>query len=186
MTFDEVQETTKNLHALNTLEERKEFYKYAQEVEEDGYILDIGTCAGGSAFVFALSSKPSVSVITVDPEINQSFIENRKALGLESKIIYRKMTSSQLANEWIGGECISLMFVDGIHSGTGVTDDFNNFYPYIKDGGIIMFHDYFLYDGIRMAVDEIVKSGKAKKVDLIDSVYKKEIRTGLFIIQKTK
>lgn len=182
MTFQLLQDLTDNIKANNTVEERKAFYKYSKDLRNTS-ILDIGTAFGGSAFVFALASHPSVNVFTIDPNKNENFFIWRERLRLQFKLTYFEDKSENVAKNWLPETKLSLVFVDGVHSYEGVKSDFENFYHLIKKGGIVMFHDYYMYDGIKDAVDEIVKSGKLKKLEIIDSLYQNEARTGLFIGQ---
>ena len=180
MKIEEVLEKTKNVHALSTDEEKKTFYKYASKVPDMGTIVDIGTCAGGSAFIFALASKPSVNVVTIDPAENSSFIENLKVLDNEKKIIYIKDISESAVKKFAGD--IDLIFIDGVHSYRGVKNDFTWFKPFMNKDTIIMFHDYYLYKNkIGKAIDELVDTGEIEKIEIIDSLYKGSVRTGLFI-----
>jgi len=180
MNNSEIEETIKNIQSLNTPEERVAFIKYARQVPSGGNILDIGTCAGGSAFVFALASKDDVHVYTVDPVKNPFFIENKEKFGLDKKITFFQKTSEELAKGW--DTPIDLIFIDGIHSYAGVMNDFMWFREYVKKDGIVIFHDYYLYkDAIDKAVDELEESGEIEKLEIIDSLYKGEVRTGMYV-----
>src|SRR3990167_4064119 len=180
MTFEEVEKVMEGVNYLNSLEERQAFYKYAKQVPDGGTILDIGTAAGGSAVVFALASKPKVKVYTIDPMVNTTFQDLLKRTEIGKKVHYLITTSEEAV---VPGK-IDLMFIDGIHSYQGVTDDFNHFHGQMKPGGVVMFHDYYLYNNtIGKAVDDIVAGGLVKKLEIVDSLYHKEIRTGLFITE---
>jgi predicted O-methyltransferase YrrM len=179
MKFKEIEEKAKKVQKLNTIEERAVFYKYASKVPDNGLIVDIGTAQGGSAFIFALSSKPSVKVYTIDPSQNEKFIFLRKEWGLEEKIVFLHQTSQDAAKGW--DKEIDMLFIDGSHSYSGVKNDFLWFGSHVKKGGIVAFHDYYYYGAIGKAVDEIVASGAVEKVEIVDSLYQKERRTGLYI-----
>jgi len=183
MDFEAIEEKIKNVNALTTPEERRAFCKYAKKVPNGGVIVDIGTAAGSSAFTFALASKPSVKVYTIDPNKNENFLANREEWGLEEKLVFINKTSEEAVKEW--NKKIDLLFIDGIHSYLGVMNDFNWYSPSVKKGGIILFHDYFLYrDTIGMAVDEICNGGRVEKIEIIDSLFHKEVRTGMYVVTK--
>lgn len=183
MNIKEIEEVMERVKALNTKEERAAFYKYAKDVPDGGIIVDIGTAAGGSALVFAMASKPKVKVYTIDPTKNLDFMERRKEAGLEKKLIFINKTSEEAAKGW--NKKIDLLFIDGIHNYLGVMNDFTWFKKSVVEGGIVMFHDYYLYTNtVGTAIDEIEAGGEVEKIEIVDSLYQK-LRTGLFISKKT-
>jgi len=184
MNIKKIEEVIGRVKALNTKEERAAFYKYAKDVPDGGIIVDIGTAAGGSAFVFTMVSKPKVKVYTIDPNKNLDFLARRKEIGLEKKLIFINKTSEDTAKGW--NKKIDLLFIDGIHNYLGVMNDFTWFKKFMVEGGIVMFHDYYLYrDTIGKAVDEIIETGEVEKIEIVDSLYQ-GLRTGLLISKKTK
>lgn len=168
------------INALISVEEQRVLYKYASKVRKNGVIVDIGTAAGGSAFMLAFGSKPSVKIHTIDPNRNPNFFTKRKEFNFDKKIKFINKISEEVAKDF--KDKIDLLFVDGIHNYLGVTNDFNWFKGFMKKDGIVMFHDYYAYSNtIGSAVDDIVKSGQVEKVKIIDSKFRGEIRTGLYI-----
>lgn len=183
MNIKEIEKVIERVKALNTKEERAAFYEYAKDVPDGGIIVDIGTAAGGSALVFAMASKPKVKVYTIDLKKNIDFIRKRKEIGLEKKLIFINKTSEEVAKEW--DKKIDLLFIDGVHNYHGVMNDFTWFKKFMVEGGIVMFHDYYLYtDTIGKAIDEIEAEGEIEKIEIVDSLYQ-ELRIGLFISKKT-
>lgn len=181
-TLSQIEEITKDINALNTHEERKAFYEYASNVPNGGVIVDVGTAEGGSAFVLALASAPTVKVFTIDPQKNEKFLAKRKELDLEDRLIFINKTSAEAINDILFP--IDLLFVDGVHSYEGVMNDFTVFGGLVTDG-IVMFHDYYLYNNtIGKAVDDLVGNKEIKKIKIVDSNYSPEVRTGLFIAKK--
>lgn len=180
MTFEEVQEKLQGTTAYLTEEDKKTLYRYASKVPQEGVIVDIGTAFGGSAIIMTLASE--ADVFTIDPQENQHFMDKREALGLSSRLTYLKDTSARVANCF--GGLIDLLFIDGIHSYQGVKDDLEGLGKLVKKSGIILIHDYFLYDGIQMVVDEYFKNGFMKKIDIVDSLYQGEKRIGMVVAEK--
>jgi len=77
---------------------------------------------------------------------------------------------------------IDLLFVDGVHSYNGVKNDINWFKGHMADGGVVIFHDYYLYrNTVGKAIDEAKEEGKIEKIEIVDSLYKESVRTGLYI-----
>lgn len=181
LTLSQVKKKLEIVNYLLTEKEIDVLYKYASKVPDDGKIVDIGTAAGGSAFTMSLGSKPSVKVTTIDPNQNEAFMHHLEEWGLTGKLTFYHGLSKDAVGEF-ANKSIDLLFVDGVHSYTGVMNDFNDYSPKVKSGGIIAFHDYFLYwNAISKAVDEIVASGKVETVEIIDSKYKGSIRTGMYV-----
>lgn len=137
----------------------------AKEVEEDGTIVDIGTCEGRTAFAMAVCSKPSVKVYTIDPTPNLRFYEHRKKLGVEAKIEIIEKRSQDI--NW--GIPIDLLFHDGLHTYYGVKDDIEKYCPFVKKDSWIIFDDYPNYKNtIGKAVDEY--EGKFYQLDHYDNL----------------
>ncbi len=43
--------------------------------------------------------------------------------------------------EWLAGNKLDFLFIDGDHSLPGVAQDFEMYGPFVRSGGIIAFHD---------------------------------------------
>jgi len=141
--------------------------KYARKVPENGTILDIGTCAGGSAFIMAVNSHPSVKVYTIDPTPNPLFYIHRTKLGLDEKVtIFTKKSQ-----EMVWSLPLDLAFDDGLHNYLGVSEDIRIFYPHVKKGGFCMFHDFKLYNNTvgKAILDHEDKV--YKRLEVIENIY---------------
>jgi predicted O-methyltransferase YrrM len=173
-----VKDKIKSINYMLTEEEVKTLFKYASLVE--GIIVDIGTAFGGSAFVMALSS-PKSKVVTIDPFKNDVFFFYREQWGLVNRLDFLEITSDKAVDKFEDNS-IDLLFIDGIHNYWGVMNDFNAYQPKLTKDSIVIFHDYYLYDDtIGKAVDELVESGKIEKLEIIDSLFKGDKRTGMFV-----
>lgn len=63
----------------------------------------------------------------------------------EGEIVHLRMRSKQAApllHERFGQEWASFILVDGDHSYEAVSVDIKNYYPFLKPGGILLFHDF--------------------------------------------
>lgn len=66
---------------------------------------------------------------------------------------------------------ITLLFIDGLHDYTNVARDFYQFEKWVVTNGYIAFHDYAdYYPGVVAFVDEIINSGRYRKVRLEKSM----------------
>lgn len=142
--------------------------RYASKLRSGEAYLEVGTWMGCSAIVAALASRPDVTIWTVDsgefhqahwhhsPDEYRSILrKNFEQCGVSGQIVVS--LEGSLGVDW--SDPIHLLFVDGDHSYRGVKADMEKWTLYIPRGGVALFHDYALYDGVRQAVDELVQSG---------------------------
>lgn len=186
--FEEVKELLEKLKIVNSRMGELDLiklYTFAKNVPENGVIVDIGTFHGSSAFAMALGSDPSVHVYTVDPFDDPAFYRIRKEFGLEDRVIFYKKTGEEVSKDW--DIPIDMLFIDAIHNYDGVKQDLGFFGVHVKKGGLILAHDYYLYNGIREAIDESVANGFMEKLEIYDSIDKKDKEPkimGLFVGRK--
>lgn len=184
MQFEEAQERSKDINALLAEDDKKVLFTYAQKVPKNGVIVDIGTCAGGSAFMMALGSDPSVIVYTIDPKPYDNLQTDAEKLGLSGRIIYLHRTSEDAAKEW-SGIPIDLLFIDGVHNYDGVKADLNGLGGYVKKGGYIIAHDVMLYEDIGEAMEEANQFGFIKKIEVKETYYRDDPRPiGIYVSKK--
>jgi len=107
-------------------------------------VLEIGTCRGGTLYLFTKVAAPTATLVSVDLNVpNQdllgSFARNQQKIVLfegnstDPEII--ASVKEALPNE------VDFLFIDGDHSYTGLAKDFKNYAPLVKPGGLIAFHD---------------------------------------------
>jgi len=69
---------------------------------------------------------------------------NAKKAGLENRIEFVKGFSSDVAEELLSRiDTIDILMIDGDHTYKGVLEDYNNYHPKVRKGGIIILHDIF-------------------------------------------
>jgi len=121
----------------------------------DGVIVEIGSWKGKSTIWLGCGSKAgdSVPVYAVDPHIGfpdvpesyghintfDEFKANIEQAGVDDVIVPMVMTSEEAAG--IFTEPVALLFVDGVHEYDYVKTDFDCWFPKVRDGGILVFHD---------------------------------------------
>jgi hypothetical protein len=141
--------------------------EWAAKVPENGLILDIGTCEGGSAFALAIGSKPSVKIVTIDPTPNPRFYMHRKNLGFDDRIECIEQKSQDL--HWMRN--IDLFFNDGLHSMQGILEDNDIYCPQVVKDGFCLFHDFKLYNN---TVGKGILDGEGKyykRLEVVDNIY---------------
>jgi len=150
---------------------------YARET--GGITVEIGTYLGGSAKILAEGSK---KVYCIDVFEDIDLIKNKEAKkeckdiwkdkGFTYKDIKAKLESvyenievikgesEQVAKEW-KKEQIDLIFIDGDHTYEGVKTDFESWFPHLRKGAIILFHDSN-YKSVQKFAMELAKDKRVK------------------------
>ncbi|HWG17846.1 MAG TPA: class I SAM-dependent methyltransferase [Acidobacteriaceae bacterium] len=117
-------------------------------------ILEIGTCKGGSLYMWTRLAQQDATVVSVD-------LPGGKYGGGYSKLrtpIYQRFARAQQhlhllrANSHVpqtlenvkrifGGQEVDFLFIDGDHSYEGVKQDWEMYSPLVRKGGLVVFHD---------------------------------------------
>lgn len=133
--------------------------KKAYDLPNDAKIVEIGSFKGKSTACLALGCLGSKKRITAIDTFkgNDSDFYNFKSGKKYSKgflsIFKKNLTkknllkyvdiiqgnSLEVAKDWSGQ--IDMLFIDASHEYKDVIKDFKNFFPFVKKGGLIMFHD---------------------------------------------
>lgn len=117
-------------------------------------VLEIGTYRGGNLRLLAKVCPPSMHYISLDLPSGgfgggyskEDVVGFRKRMQPSQRIDCLRMDSHssqahQAVSDLLGDTQIDLLFIDGDHSRTGVADDFFDYGPLVREGGLIAFHD---------------------------------------------
>lgn len=171
--IDELQEQTCRCHSLRDLfklsetfegglitirtmqfeEEILPFLKIVQNLKPQA-ICEIGTCEGGTLWLFCKVASDNATIISVDlPEgkfgggyaehkipFYQSFAKNGQQLHLIREDSHKAETLEKVKDA-LGRKKLDLLFIDGDHTYEGVKKDFEMYSPLVREGGLIAFHD---------------------------------------------
>lgn len=128
-------------------------FRHGKKVPMGGKILDIGTKLGGSLismYYGAMSTGRQVNLIGIEPKVGPKLLSNIGGLPVE--II--ETTSDKAAGK-IPANSIDLVFIDGNHKYRQVKKDIFNYWPKLKQGGVMLGHDYYKkFPGVKKAVEE--------------------------------
>lgn len=134
-----------------------QLFRQAKKVPIDGGILDIGSKYGGSLISMYYGTESigrKVNLIGFEPVITSKLLNNIKHLPIE--IIE---TTSEKAAEKIPIDSIDLIFLDANHKYPYIKADITNYWPKLKQNGVMLGHDYRedgkKFRGISRAVKEI-------------------------------
>ena len=150
------------------LDEVEALMDIAELIPENGTMINIGAGAGTSSLAVA-ESRPDLHIVTVDisgggplgglkNEIN-AFNNAEMEDQLPEQILG---DSKEIGKDW-DRDKVDLVFVDGDHSEDGVRGDIEAWLQHIKDGGIIVFHDYspVTWPKVMKVVDEMMNGYKS-------------------------
>lgn len=160
--------------------------RYAQEVKAD--IVEIGTFLGGTTVNLSryLPPDPDIALWTID-------LFNCHSQGIDPVPIYNDLMEIERAFVLIGnsnhvgrywGRDIGLLFIDGGHDYTTVSNDFNIWSQWVIPEGIIAMHDAKAIaeimslcnmniggdpGGVVVFADEVIAAGEWKVTEEADS-----------------
>ena len=146
-----------------TRREAEFLYEAARAVPRGGRIVEIGSFFGRSTLCLAFGSRDGnqAPILAVDPHYGSpkhermigcadtypSFVANLEAAGVGALVEPVHATSERAAAECEGP--LDLIFVDGSHELLAVRTDFERWFPKLRDGGTIAFHDSWHMSGVR-------------------------------------
>jgi len=137
-------------------------------------LIEIGSFKGRTTLALAENNV----VIAVDPFIKDydfqdttsKYVEEAEKTFSEAiknkNVIWYKQKSEDLIKNW--KLMVDGIFVDGCHQYEAVKKDIE-WIKFLKEGGLIAFHDYIGWEGVKRAVDELVKPNY-RQVDLFESI----------------
>ena len=136
---------------IRPMQNKTEFTEFVSFLRSRGTILsnimEIGTASGGTLFLFAQIADPGGSVVSVDKyafpnwkkSLFRSFSDKVKIILINGSSIDPE--TADVMSAQVGNQKLDLLFIDADHTYLGVKRDFDCFAHYVKDGGIIAFHD---------------------------------------------
>ena len=147
----------------------------ATRVPDSGRIVEVGGEYGRSACEFAFATRGTeIEIFTIDlfptnhPKVGdllKTYNYHLNACGLAQRVnpIRGGSHDPSIASELGRDGGIDLLFIDANHTYNFVKGDIENWLPHVKEGGIIIFHDYAKDDNahwthfeVKRAVDEFV------------------------------
>lgn len=128
----------------------------ASKLKPNSTIVEIGSFKGKSTACIGLGAPKSAKIYAIDTfkgnnkdfkegvqfvgrGFFEKFIRNMTTAGILNKVHPTKGFSQTIGARW--NKKIDLLFIDGSHDFKDVKSDYEHFYPWVKDGGIIALHD---------------------------------------------
>ncbi len=145
------------------LDEVEALMGIAELIPENGTMINIGAGAGTSSLAVA-ESRPDIHIITVDISKGGPLggMENElnafNNAEMEDQLPEQILGDSKEIGKTWERDKVDFVFVDGDHSEEGVRGDIEAWFQNIKDGGIIVFHDYNMdvWPKVMTVVDEMM------------------------------
>ena len=139
------------------------------------YALEIGTANGGTLFGHCRLAEPNATIISVDlpggqfgggyPDwkvpIYKGFAQPGQSLHLMRASSHESSTIEKVKGI-LNENKLDYLFIDGDHTYEGVKKDFELYSPFVKKGGVIVFHDIVPHAGSSCKVDEFWRGIKQK------------------------
>ena len=160
-------------------------YKTAKETLKGGNIVEIGSWKGRSTICFGLGSKDGnrAKIYAIDPHTGSSehkkmfgkidtyreFLENIKKAGVSDLVIPIKKTSGEAVKNF--DKKVDFILVDGAHEYEFVKKDYELWFPKLRNGGLIAFHDSWHQIGVHLFSTQILlASDKVSSPKLLDTL----------------
>lgn len=132
-------------------------------LKKGSVVVEIGVRFGCSLTAIALLAEDGVQITGVDIEDPKGRKEYWERAGLDKVVKFICSESVEVAKSW--NTPIDFLHIDGNHFYNGVKSDIDAWFPHMRKGGVMVFHDFDESSpGVMHAVTEFVDTrGKELK-----------------------
>lgn len=134
-------------------------------IPKDGLYVEVGTHMGLSLAFARTVTDPSVIVCGIDivDKLDRAWFKDKKNCQFINK------PSNEVVKDWV--EEIDVLLIDGNHTHDGCMDDWKNFSPFVKKGGVVFFHDADeTSPGVVEVVNEVDGDGWGDRITYIEKL----------------
>jgi predicted O-methyltransferase YrrM len=142
-----------SLDLMQNMDELRGLVKSLQEIELKN-VCEIGTFRGGTLFVWCQIAAEDANIFSIDLPGGEfgggyherclpffgSFRKERQALHCLRGDSHSPLVRDQFS-EKLGHRRLDFLFIDGDHRYAGVKQDYEDYSPFVRSGGVIAFHD---------------------------------------------
>jgi hypothetical protein len=117
-------------------------------------VCEIGTFRGGTLFIWCRLAAPDAKIFSIDlpggaygggyTERSVPFFESFCKPGQTLCCLRGDSHQAKLREEFaraLNGRQLDFLFIDGDHTYAGVRQDFDDYSPFVRTGGLVAFHD---------------------------------------------
>ena len=137
-----------------------EFLEHMQKVPINDSCLQIGLGQPGASHVCLSNFFADTWSIEIDPTIARFHVERIA----ESKNIIVGSSFDFEMRRFFAARQFDLLFIDGDHRYAAVKMDFQNYFPLVRDGGIVAFHDTIAYSHYDENIPSCTIRGRAAEI----------------------
>jgi predicted O-methyltransferase YrrM len=163
-------ELARGVNGWLTRAEARLLYETARALSAGSTVVEIGSFFGRSTVCLARGSQDGTGAVVhaIDPQLGSQkhthllgcddpspwLLANLARAGVEKVVSVHKLTSAQAAAVVPGP--IDLLFIDGSHEQESVQTDFALWFPKLRVGGSVLFHDSWHMSGVRRATADLL------------------------------
>jgi len=143
---------------------------------EPKLLLEIGTFDGRTTLALAANAPAEARILTLDlpaeqlgrtvhaPERDEAVYVRKPRPGARFRGSPYESRIEQLSGDSVGFDFspwfgrVDLVFVDGGHSYECVKSDSENALRVLREGGVVLWHDYDAWDGVTLALNELYRT----------------------------
>ena len=185
--IDKYMELTQKALSMGAMQKPTELYSLLNFIKDKPLktVLEIGTARGGVFYCLCKMADKNATIISLDlpggafgggysledEKLFRTFATDKKQLHFLRKDSHLESTKKEL-RMYLGKKKIDLLFIDGDHTYEGVKKDWLMYSPFVRDGGIIVFHDICFHPNVpECQVEQFWKTIKSsyKITEFIDS-----------------
>jgi predicted O-methyltransferase YrrM len=133
-------------------------------------LLEIGTAAGGTAFLWTRLAAEDALVILVDHAMDRSRRAAFRRFARSGQRVAclngasRDVRTLDAVRALLAGSALDVLFIDGDHRYEAASGDLATYAPFVRPGGLIAFHDVVPDDRVRFGVETVNDSGEVHRL----------------------
>jgi len=148
-TLEQVVDQVFSCTSFQTVQKRNEILAFLKILIEmqPRLLCEIGTAGGGTLSLLCDAAAPDARVLSIDINYTPAQLAAYPYLARSGQQITCLAADSHTnetcatVKEWLAGQQLDFLFIDGDHSLFGVSTDFALYAPHVRNGGIIALHD---------------------------------------------
>ena len=183
---------SKELSLIQPWQYKGEFFKLLSQYHalNPKFVMEIGTANGGTLFGHCKLAAKNATIISVDlpggkfgggyPDWKMPIDQEFACSGQQLHLIRANSTDDatiSMVNNLLGGNKLDYILIDGDHTYEGVKKDFEIYSPFVKKGGMIVFHDIAIHPNSACKVDVFLNE---IKIDFQHMEYIDDAKQGRF------